>query len=84
MLDCNPGTGRPEVAGVAPFNEANHCPDNHVVCADYSQVIVGRWNDPLDVIVDPFTKALRGAIEIVVFVTCDVSVAHLDAIAVGE
>ena len=85
VLDHNPGTGRPEIAGVAPFHETNHCASDHVVCADFSQVIVGKWADPLDMIVNPYGDAgIRGAVDVILFQTVDVAVAQREAVAVGE
>ena len=71
-----------QLAKTAPCLETNHCPDKVLIAGDFSKVVVGRWSDPLDIVVDPFQHGLRGGVEVVVFAA--VAVAQPKAFAVAE
>lgn len=84
VLDCNPGSGMPEIAGVAPYHETTHVPDDTAAVGDWRHCVVGEWSDPLDLIVDPFSHASDGRVRVVVFATVDVAFAQRAAFAIGR
>ena len=74
-----------QLAKTAPFLETNHVPGKVLVCGDFSNVVVGRWSDPYDVVVNPFgDHGPRGNVEVTVFATVDIAVAQPKAFAIAE
>ena len=73
------------LAKTAPFLETNHVPGNTLIVGDFSKVVVGRWADPYDIVVNPFgAHGPKGEVEVVVFASVDVAVAQPKAFAVAE
>ena len=80
--DINSGS----VAGSRAFS-TNQIPasDNRVVYSgDWSQLVIGVWNDALQLVVDHYTYARTGLVEIVSTLLADVGVINAAAFAVSS
>lgn len=56
---------------------------NHLVYGDFSNLIIGEWSG-VDLVVDPYTQASKGAVRLVVNAYFDAAVARKEAFATGK
>lgn len=56
---------------------------NHFVYGDFSNLIIGEWSG-VDLVVDPYTQASKGAVRLVVNAYFDAQVARKEAFATGK
>ena len=56
-----------------------------LTAGDFSKVVVVRWADPYDIVVNPFgVHGPRGKVEVVVWASVDIAVSQPNAFAVAE
>ena len=73
-----------QLAKTAPFVETNHAPSDTLICGDFTRVVIGRWTDEYDIVVNPYgSHGPKGEVEVTVFATVDVGVAQPKAFAVA-
>ena len=53
-----------------------------IVCAAWSELLIGYWGAGLDLVVDPYSKRTSRIIGITVSSFCDIQVRHPEAFAV--
>lgn len=57
--------------------------DTDTIFGNFADVIIGEWGG-LEINVDPYTKALSGAIRYITFKTADVAIRHPESFALGR
>ena len=70
------GSGRYLIMGgilaeTVPYTETGHCPANTLFVGQWSDAVVGMW-DEIDVTIDPYAQATAGAVRVVVHHTIGV------------
>ena len=65
-----------------PIAESNQIPDGDIFFGNWSEVMVGEWG-MLDMLVDPYSRSIAGALRIVLFHTCDVAVRHPESFSIS-
>ena len=71
-----------EVDGTKAYNTSN-VPASNYLFGDMSSLVVGTWSG-LDVIVDPYTQAAKGAVRLVVNMYVDFGVARPETLVAGK
>ena len=71
-----------EVDGTKAYNTSN-VPASNYLFGDMSSLVVGTWSG-LDLIVDPYTQASRGAVRLVVNMYVDFGVARPETLVAGK
>ena len=71
-----------EVDGTKAFNTSN-VPASNYLFGDMSSLVFGTWSG-LDVIVDPYTQAAKGAVRLVVNMYVDFGVARPETLVAGK
>ena len=71
-----------EVDGTKAFNTSN-VPASNYLFGDMSSLVIGTWSG-LDLIVDPYTQASRGAVRLVVNMYVDFGVARPETLVAGK
>ena len=71
-----------EVDGTKAFNTSN-VPASNYLFGDMSSLVVGTWSG-LDLIVDPYTQAHKGAVRLVVNMYVDFGVARPETLVAGK
>jgi HK97 family phage major capsid protein len=61
------------VAG-KPARVTRNCPDNSIVCGDFSKSIFGIFGEAIQLVIDPFTQKRQGVIEIYLSLYGDVGI----------
>jgi len=47
-----------------------------LIFGDFSHLIVGFWNEAIDVVVDPYTSKLAGGVEVSLLKSCDIAISQ--------
>ena len=71
-----------EVDGTKAFNTSN-VPASNYLFGDMSSLVIGTWSG-LDLIVDPYTQAAKGAVRLVVNMYVDFGVARPETLVAGK
>lgn len=71
-----------EVDGTKAFNTSN-VPASNYLFGDMSSLVIGTWSG-LDLIVDPYTQAPKGAVRLVVNMYVDFGVARPETLVAGK
>ena len=71
-----------EVDGTKAYNTSN-VPASNYLFGDMSSLVVGTWSG-LDLIVDPYTQAAKGAVRLVVNMYVDFGVARPETLVAGK
>ena len=71
-----------EVDGTKAYNTSN-VPASNYLFGDMSSLVIGTWSG-LDLIVDPYTQASRGAVRLVVNMYVDFGVARPETLVAGK
>lgn len=71
-----------EVDGTKAFNTSN-VPASNYLFGDMSSLVIGTWSG-LDLVVDPFTQAAKGAVRLVVNMYVDFGVARPETLVAGK
>lgn len=66
-----------------PLAESNQILANHLFFGNFSDVIVGEWG-MLDILVDPYSRSIAGAVRVIIFHSCDVVVRYPESFAIFE
>lgn len=61
---------------------SNQVPSNKVILGNWSDLILADW-DGMDVVVDPYTLAKAGQVEITITIMCDLGVRHAASFVVS-
>ena len=71
-----------EVDGTKAYNTSN-VPASNYLFGDMSSLVIGTWSG-LDLIVDPYTQAAKGAVRLVVNMYVDFGVARPETLVAGK
>ena len=71
-----------EIDGTKAYNTSN-VPASNYLFGDMSSLVIGTWSG-LDLIVDPYTQASRGAVRLVVNMYVDFGVARPETLVAGK
>ncbi len=71
-----------EIDGTKAFNTSN-VPASNYLFGDMSSLVIGTWSG-LDLIVDPYTQAAKGAVRLVVNMYVDFGVARPETLVAGK
>lgn len=71
-----------EVDGTKAFNTSN-VPASNYLFGDMSSLVIGTWSG-LDLVVDPYTQAAKGAVRLVVNMYVDFGVARPETLVAGK
>lgn len=67
-----------------PFNATNQMPAETLLLGDFSQVLLGMW-DELDILVNPYAEPAysRGGVQVRAMATCDTALRHPEGFVVA-